>query len=80
MSFLYTTISQYDTAIAGSIEALERARELGQKHKNDSGGSSQEVEEVDLEKMESHLRRLQRERNDLICGRRSRGFSMRGGW
>jgi len=80
MSFLYTTISQYDTAIAGSIEALERGRELGQKHKNDSGGSSQEVEEVDLEKMESHLRRLQCERSMLLFGRTSKGISLKGGW
>jgi len=62
---LYTTLAQYDTAIARKIAQIERMETIGQSYSDSTSGNSRSVTEADIEKAYKQLERLQRERNML---------------
>ena len=57
---MYDTVAEAQTALAQVRTAIERVLEIGQSHANNSGGSSRQTSEADLEKLERRERQILR--------------------
>lgn len=75
---LFKTSKEYDDEIADVQIDIKRVRKLGSKHKNDSGGSSRETEEVSLESLLSYKTRLIEEQ--CVLNGNGGGSSIRARW
>lgn len=62
---LYDTLDEYEEAITEQKALIKRLRLIGQQHANNSGGTSRDTTEVDIESATKHLASLQREKKVL---------------
>ena len=62
---LYDTLDEYEEAITEQKALIKRLRLIGQQHANNSGGTSRDTTEVDIEAATKHLASLQREKKVL---------------
>ena len=62
---MYSTVSDYDTAIEQTQDVIARILLIGIEHENDSGGGKRRHQEIELEDLRKHLNLLQAEKGAL---------------
>ena len=75
---IYNTVAYYEAKLTKVDEAIDRILLIGQETSNNSGGSSTDMKDVELDKLEKYRDKLIDKINALNRG--SKSFRLKGAW